>query len=100
MTKFYNLSLFLSVVLALFISIEAEKLCKIEDSLTTSNVETLTQGEIDNPCGNVTYIPNEALREVNCEDSGTHKKCKPLSNVCCNPSEQTDCPPTENSDKE
>lgn len=58
------------------------------------SIEALTQGEEHEwGCGgNVTYIPNETLRSDICITGGTHLKCKPQDNVCCDPSGQTDCP--------
>ncbi len=63
------------------------------NSFALANVEALAESE-DVKCDNSTYIPNEALRSANCAPfglGGTHLKCKSEDNVCCNPSEQTDC---------
>ena len=59
-----------------------------------ANVEALSMDEGNTQwgcAGNPTFIPNEALRSVRCWDGGTHKKCKKENNVCCDPSQQTDC---------
>ena len=67
---------------------------EVTSDLLLSDVESLAlddEGKTD--CKNVTFIPDEALRSAPCWNGATHKKCKKESKVCCNPSEQTDCPP-------
>ncbi len=56
-----------------------------------ANVEALASVENTTDCGNVTFIPNEALRSAACWNGGTHLKCKNEDGVCCEPSKQTDC---------
>lgn len=62
--------------------------------LTLSSVEALANDtESQWGCaGNPTWLPNHALLSANCWNGGSHKECKEMSGVCCNPSEQTDCP--------
>lgn len=57
-----------------------------------ANVEALANDDESSvDCGNVTFIPDEALRTAQCWNGGTHLKCKTQTGVCCNPSAQTDC---------
>lgn len=56
-----------------------------------ANVEALARNEDTIDCGNVTFIPNEALRSAACWNGGTHLTCKDEDGVCCDPSKQTDC---------
>lgn len=56
--------------------------------IVLANIEALATGESNYGCaGNPTFIPDEALRTVNCWNGGTHKKCKKEANVCCDPSQ-------------
>ena len=66
--------------------------------IALANVEALadvedTGGEYG--CGgNPTFIRNKTLKTTFCPPlwlGGSHLKCKSEDNVCCNPSEQTDC---------
>lgn len=62
-------------------------------SFALSSVEALAN-DTENQwgcAGNPTWLPNHALKSANCWNGGSHKKCKEMSGVCCNPSEQTDC---------
>lgn len=53
-----------------------------------------TGGTTEYGCGgHVTYTKDESLKSDICLSGGTHKKCKDNTGVCCNPAEQTDCPP-------
>lgn len=60
--------------------------------ITLQDVESITRNEV-NECGDVTFIPDEALRSAQCWNGGTHLKCKAQDNVCCNPATQTECAP-------
>lgn len=61
--------------------------------LAITNVEALALGENGElGCGgHSTWVPNHYLGTANCWNGGSHKKCKEMSGVCYNPSEQTDC---------
>lgn len=60
--------------------------------LTLSSIEALAENENEWGCGgNPTWVPNHYLGSANCWNGATHKKCKSMNGVCCNPSEQTDC---------
>lgn len=57
-----------------------------------ANVEAIASSDETLGCaGNATWVNNQYLGSATCWNGGTHKKCKPMDNVCCNPSEQTDC---------
>lgn len=58
-----------------------------------SSVEALANDAEDGwgCAGHPTWLPNYALKTAPCWNGGTHKKCKEMSGVCCNPAEQTDC---------
>lgn len=73
----------------------SQRLVKDEKTLQLlMEVESLTQNETDWGCaGNPTWVPNESLQSDICISGGTHLKCKSKQNVCCDPSQQTDCPP-------
>ena len=92
----------LSLALLLICSFSAISLlsnkCNLKmNSLLLADVEALAGSESgggDWGCaGNPTFIPNEALRSAVCLTGGTRLKCKSEDNVCCNPSDQTDCAP-------
>ena len=60
--------------------------------LSLESVEAIADPESEWGCaGHPTWIPNYYLGTANCWDGGTHKKCKEMTGVCCNPAEQTDC---------
>lgn len=81
-----------SIVLSVCLSYSAMNLKRTTEEITMADVESISQDEI-NKCGNVTFIPDEALREAQCWNGATHKKCKKQDRVCCNPVDQTDCAP-------
>lgn len=41
--------------------------------------------------GNVTFVKDKTLKYRICPNGGTHLTCRNESNVCCDPSKQTDC---------
>ncbi|ADV42752.1 NVEALA domain-containing protein [Bacteroides helcogenes] len=56
-----------------------------------ANIEVLGDEESLGCGGVATWVPNSYLGSSNCWNGGTHKKCKSMNRVCCNPAEQTDC---------
>ena len=92
MNKSFKIFICLSVVTSLLMSIAAIQKHDIP-LYGLSSVEAVTSNEIDNPCGNVTFIPNEALRSAACWNGSTHFVCKSQDNVCCDPTTQTACTP-------
>lgn len=58
------------------------------------NIEALASGEELGCGGNPTFIKDNTLKSTLCPPlwlGGTHLKCKSETNVCCDPSKQTDC---------
>ena len=62
--------------------------------LQLANIEALASGEELGCGGNPTFIKDNTLKSTLCPPlwlGGTHLKCKSETNVCCDPSKQTDC---------
>lgn len=90
----FGLPIAVSAMMFLSFSKADELQCKSADFLL-SDVEALSASESSGglDCGNVTFIPNEALRTKACLNGGTRLACKQERNVCCDPSKQTTCSP-------
>lgn len=84
-----------SMACVCYFSVSGEYVGQRHDAdLLLQDVEALADGEDDKTkCSNETFIPDEALRPATCWNGGTHKKCKDEKEVCCDPSQQTDCDP-------
>lgn len=63
--------------------------------ITLANIEALADNETELGCGgNPTFLKERTLKSTLCPPlwaGGSHLKCKSESNVCCDPSKQTDC---------
>lgn len=62
--------------------------------MALANIEALASGEELGCGGNSTFIKDNTLKSTLCPPlwlGGSHLKCKSETNVCCDPSKQSDC---------
>lgn len=71
----------------------AQKTVVLSD-VAMANVEALADTEGEYGCaGNATWIKDQALQSAACWNGGSHKVCKAMAGVCCDPAQMTDCAP-------
>lgn len=92
MKKIFSAMVVAAALFAGYSAYNTQKEIKLTD-VALANVEALADTNDKLDCGNVTFIPNEALRNVNCFGglTGSKLKCKKHEGVCCDPSKQTTC---------
>lgn len=62
------------------------------DSVLASTEALANDTEHEKGCaGQPTWVPDHYLGSSVCWNGGTHKKCKKMDDVCCDPIQQTDC---------
>lgn len=67
---------------------------EVLSDIAMANVEALADYEGDYGCaGNPTWIKDQALQSATCWNGGSHKVCREMGGVCCDPSMMTDCAP-------